>query len=64
MKKETDSKIVLADNEEQEIAPGECIGNWLEKDESCLRCEIWEDCKKMTSEIAGEDNSAKQKEEI
>ena len=47
-----DIKIDETQKNDQDISPGECIGNWLEDDESCQRCEIWEDCKKMTQEIS------------
>lgn len=31
--------------------PGDCIGHWLDGDESCEICEIQDSCKDMTSAI-------------
>lgn len=41
-------------NNEEIVNPGDCIGHWLENDESCKICEIQDSCKEMTKNIKGE----------
>ena len=48
-KKKVETVNVEKKNEEPDIVnPGDCCGNYLATDESCMICEIAETCKDMT----------------
>lgn len=46
-KKKIESSAIQTENGEI-VNPGDCCGNYLATDESCMICEIAETCKDMT----------------
>ena len=61
MKDESNSNS-NSESEVEVVNPGDCIGHWLNGDESCEQCEIEGPCKKMTLEIEGNLNESGRKE--
>jgi hypothetical protein len=41
------------------VHPGDCCGNYLATDESCMICEIAETCKDLTESFNGENYESK-----
>lgn len=47
-KKTTANQVTDRIKEPEVVNPGDCCGNYLATDESCMICEIAETCKEMT----------------
>lgn len=47
-KKKIESSVSIQTEDGDIVNPGDCCGNYLATDESCMICEIAETCKDMT----------------
>lgn len=49
-------KKAQEDIDDSIVNPGDCIGHWLDGDQSCEICEIQDSCRDMTQAIEKKEN--------